>query len=141
MKNYNCLTCQDPMKISVMFHSYIRMHGPQQQKCYKCGAIHDIDEKNNVRLRTPGEPLAKLSVEFPYPDYKPYRVGAYRVRYSNGTWGKVKATWDGDVFRNGPILFHEGSIIAWQGLATEFEHTRKMPYDMADPMEFTPDEN
>lgn len=122
------------MKVSIHFHTYIRMHGPQQQKCMLCGAIHIVDGKNNITLKTPGTPVAKLSQEYAYPEYRPYRVGAYRVRYSSGAWSKTYVTWDGDVWRNGPVLFHEGSIVAWQGLAGDMEHTKRMPYDMADPL-------
>jgi DNA-directed RNA polymerase subunit RPC12/RpoP len=139
MKNYNCMTCQEPMKISIFFHTYIRQHGPQVQKCFTCGALHDIDEKNNVRLKVMGTPMARLSMEFPYPEHKPYRVGPYRVRYSNGTWSKVLVTYDGDVWRNGPVLFHAGSIVAWQGLAGDMEHTKRMPYDMVPPMPYMGD--
>jgi hypothetical protein len=137
LKNYNCLTCAEPMKVSIQFHTYIRANGPQVQKCYKCGALHDVDEKNNIRLRTPGVQLAKLSPEYPYPECKPYRVGAYRVRYAGGQWGKSAAMWDGEVFRNGPILFHAGSIVAWMGLAGDMEHLKRMPYELIDPLPYT----
>jgi hypothetical protein len=122
------------MKVSIHFHTYIRMHGPQNQKCYTCGAIHLVDEKNRITLKTPGQPLAKLSQEYPYPEYAPYRVGAYRVRYSNGNWSKTLVSWNGEVWSNGPIVFHVGSIVAWQGLAGDMEHTKRMPYDLAAPL-------
>lgn len=134
MKNYNCFTCQDPLKISIHFHTYIRANGPQRQKCYNCNAVHEVDEKNNIRLVIPGERIAALSPVFSYPEYKPHRVGAYPVQYSNGTWSKMLATWDGEVWRNGPVLFHEGSIIAWQGLAGDMEHLKRIPGHYADPL-------
>lgn len=131
MKNYNCMTCQEPMKVSIFFHTFIRAHGPQQQRCVVCGAVHEVNEKNEIRLKTPGLQLARLSQEYDYPLYKPYRVGPYRVRYSSGNWAKSQVTWDGDVWRNGPVLFHAGSIIAWQGLAGDMEHLKRMPYDLS----------
>jgi hypothetical protein len=134
VKNYNCLTCQEPMKVSIYFHTFIRQHGPQQQRCMRCGAVHDVDEKNNIRLRSPGVQIARLSEEFAYPEYPPTRVGAYRVRYSNGQWGKTYANWNGEMFHNGPVMFREGSIISWQGLAGDMEYLKKMPYDIADPL-------
>lgn len=129
------------MKVSIHFHTFIRAHGPQVQKCMICGALHEVDEKNNIRLKVPGSPLAKLSQIYDYPEHKPYRVGDYRVRYSNGNWSKTYVTFDGDVWRNGPVLFHAGSIVAWQGLAGDMEHTKRMPYDIAPPIPFTGDED
>ena len=126
------------MKVSIHFHTYIRMHGMQVQKCMLCGALHEVDEKNNIRLKTPGVPLAKLSSEFAYPEYKPYRVGAYRVRYSNGNWAKSYVTWNGEAWHNGPVMFHAGSIVSWQGLAGDMEHTKRMPYDIAPPLPYEP---
>ena len=134
MKNYNCMTCQEPMKVSIHFHTYIRLHGPQTQKCFKCGALHDVDEKNNIRLKTPGVPLAKLSCEYPYPEYAPYRVGPYRVRFSTGNWAKSYLTWDGEGFHNGPVRFATDSIQSWQGLAGDMEYLKRMPYVIADPI-------
>lgn len=127
------------MKISVFFHSYIRANGPQQQKCMKCGALHDIDEKNNVRLKQAGTQLARLSQEYPYPEYKPFRIGPYRVRFSNGNWAKSLVTWDADneCWRDGPVLFHTGSIIAWQGLAGDMEHIKRMPYMLGEPLDIS----
>src|SRR5579864_8100452 len=138
MHNYNCHTCQEPMKVSVYFHTFIRANGPTPQKCMLCGAVHEVDGRNQIRLIKPGAPIAKLSQEYPYPEYRPYRVGDYRVRYSNGNWSKSYVTFDGDVWRNGPVLFHVGSIIAWQGLAGDMEHTKRMPYDIAAPIPFVP---
>jgi len=136
MKNYNCYTCQEPMKVSIHFHTYIRQHGPQQQRCPLCGAVHSVDGKNEIRLLTPGAPLAKLSQEYPYPQYAPYRVGGYRVRFENGNWSKSLVTWDADnhAWRDGPILYRDGSIVAWQGLAGDMEHTKRMPYDLGQPL-------
>ncbi len=136
MKNYNCMTCQEPMKISIFFHTYIRQHGPQKQCCVMCGAVHEIDGKNYVRLSIPGAQMARLSQEYAYPEYKPFRTGPYRVRYSNGQWAKVMAMFDGDVFRNGPLLFQAGSIMAWQGLAGDMEHLKRMPYDLVPPLPY-----
>jgi len=140
MKNYNCLTCQEPMKVSIFFHTYIRSNGPQKQRCPMCGAVHEVNGKNEIRLTVPGAQMAKLSQEYGYPEHKPWRVGAYRVRYSNGQWSKVKVTWDGDVWRNGPVLFHAGSIVAWQGLAGDMEHLKRMPYDLTDPLPYNGDD-
>lgn len=140
MKNYNCFTCQEPMKVSIHFHTYIRLHGAQVQRCQLCGAEHIVDGKNHITLKTPGRPLARLSQEYSYPEHKPYRVGPYRVRYSTGNWAPTMATWDGDVWRNGPILFHAGSIIAWQGLAGDMEHTKRLPYDLNEPLPWNPED-
>lgn len=124
------MTCQEPMKISIQFHTYIRARGPTPQRCMLCGAVHMIDGNNKITLNEPGHPLARLSQEYPYPEYAPYRVGAYRVRYSNGNWSKALINWDGEKFNNGPILFREGSITSWQGLAGDMEHTKTMPYEL-----------
>lgn len=124
------------MKVSIHFHSYIRAHGPQVQKCYTCGALHEVDEKNNIRLKQAGEPMARLSLEYGYPEYKPHRTGAYRVRYSNGQWAKTLVTWDGDVWRNGPVLFQAGSIVAWMGLGGDMEHMKKLPYNLPSPLPY-----
>jgi hypothetical protein len=122
------------MKVSVYFHTYIRSNGPTHQKCMLCGAIHLVNEHNHITLWRAGEPLAKLSQEYPFPECIPYRVGAYRVRYSNNNWSKGLVTWDGERFHNGPIVFQTGSIIAWQGLAGDLEHTKKMPYELMAPL-------
>lgn len=132
MKNYNCFTCQEPMKVSIFFHTYIRQNGPQQQKCTTCGAIHDIDEKNNIRLVSPGVQVARLSEVFPFPQYVPHRVGQYRVRWSTYNWSKTYLNWDGEKFHNGPIVFSHGAIIAWQGLAGDMEHLKKIPGPLID---------
>lgn len=138
-KSYNCFTCQEPLKINVLFHTYIRKNGPQKQKCMHCGAVHDVDEKNNVRLAIPGTQMAKLSMEYPYPEHKPYRTGPYRVRYSNGNWSRALLNWNGEHFHNGPVLLREGSIIAWQGLAGDMEHHKRMPYDHVPPVADMPE--
>lgn len=137
MKNYNCYTCQEPLKVSIHFHTYIRQHGPQIQRCQLCGAQHEIDGKNNIILKVPGKPLAKLSQEFPYPEYQPTRCGPYRVRFQSGNWSKILITWDmdsGGIWRNGAALFHSGSIVSWQGLAGPDEHTKRMPYELVDAL-------
>lgn len=138
MINYNCLTCQDPMKVSIHFMAYIKSNGPTKQHCTACGAIHMIHPDKQITLHKPGALVARLSQEFPYPEYKPYRVGPYRVRYSSGNWAKSYITWDGDAWRNGNILFHSGSIIAWQGLGGDMEHYKTMPYEHSDPIPYTP---
>lgn len=135
MHNYTCHTCQEPMKITDHMHSYLRLNGPTRQKCFMCGAIHLIDAKNNVSLVTPGHPVAKLSMVYPYPEYAPYRVGPYRVLYENGNWAKVLVTWNGEHWHNGPIVFSAGAIVGFQGLAGDMEHTKRMPYDLAPPIE------
>lgn len=134
MHNYNCHTCQEPMKVTLMFQSYVRLHGSQRQKCYACGAIHEVAENNKISLLVAGTPMAKLSQEYAFPEYAPYRVGAYRVRYSTGNWSKVLIVWDGEHWHNGPIVFATGSIISWQGLAGDMEHLKRMPYDLVAPI-------
>lgn len=128
------------MKVTIHFHSYIRLNGSQRQKCMHCEAVHLVDEKNRVTLLTPGQPLAKLSMEYPFPEYEPYRVGSYRVRYENGNWAKMLVTWTGEGWRNGPIAFSAGAIISWQGLAGDMEHTKRMPYDIAPPLDMPVDD-
>jgi hypothetical protein len=130
---YNCHTCSEPLQVLAAFAYYIASHGPQNQKCTKCNAVHRINSDASVCLTTPGVHYAKLSVVFAFPEYKPYRVGAYRVRYGNGNWAKGLATWDGEHFSNGPVLFSDGSIVAWQGLAGDMEHLKPIPYDLVPP--------
>jgi len=131
------------MKVSVFFHTYITSNGPQQQKCQSCGAVHliawdNVRRTQNVTLAEPGVRTAKPSDIFPYPEYKPYRVGPYRIQFSNHNWGVDLWNWDGDKFHNGPMLMREGSIIAWQGLAGDMEHTKRMPYELNDPLSNMP---
>jgi hypothetical protein len=131
------------MKISIHFHTYIRQYGPQVQKCYVCGALHDVDEKNNVKLKVPGVPLAKLSQEYPFPEYEPYRTGAYRVRFSTGNWCTHLRMWDADIrqFRDGACLFAAHSIMGWQGLAGDMEHLKTMPYKLGAPLSIVGDDD
>lgn len=144
MHNYNCRTCQEPMKISVFFHTYITSNGPQQQKCTVCGCVHRIEwngaaRMHNITVTEPGVRVAKLSPVFPYPEHVPYRVGAYHVQFSNRNWSTSYWTWDGEKFHNGPILLDQRNIIAWQGLAGDMEHTKQMPHDINDPLPTAPD--
>lgn len=134
MKNYNCHTCQEPMVVSLSFHSYIRQHGPQHQKCMTCGAVHDVDEKNNIRLVKAGIQVARLSDVFSFPLYVPHRVGQYRVQWSTGNWSTSYLNWDGEKFHNGPIIFSAGAIIAWQGLAGDMEHLKTIPGALLDAL-------
>lgn len=138
MINYSCHTCQEPMKVSIHFMSYIKSNGPQRQHCVVCGAVHQVNQDQSICLVKAGAMVARLSQEYDYPEYKPYRPGAYRVRYSNGNWCKQYVTWNGETFHNGPIFYREGSIVAWQGLAGDMEHTKQMPYEHDAPLAYLP---
>jgi hypothetical protein len=130
---YTCHSCQDPVKVLIGFGQYIISNGPQRQKCQRCGAIHLVSE-HKVELLVPGTLIAKLSPVYEYPEYSPFRAGPYRVRYSNGNWSKNLVSWNGENWHNGPVLFREGSIVAWQGLAGDMEHLKEMPYEHAAPL-------
>lgn len=125
------------MKVSVQFHWYIVGNGMQHQKCQNCGAVHDVTP-DKITLSTPGVPFAKLSAFYDYPEYKPYRVGPYRVMFQTGNIAKSYYEWDGETFRNGPMILSPGTIIAWQGLAGDNEHTKRMPYEHDAPLELPP---
>lgn len=127
------------MKVSIFFHTYIRQHGPQQQKCQTCGAIHDVDEKNNIRLVKPGVQIAQLSDVFPYPEFEPYRVGPYRVQWSTKQWSKTYLNWDGEKFHNGPVTFSRGAIMAWQGLGGNMEHMKHIANRLIDVLPDAPE--
>jgi len=133
MRSYNCMTCQEPMQVSLMFDAFIRREGPQDQRCGKCGCVHHLTS-NSISLKERGVIMARLSQEYVYPDQPPTRVGAYRVRFSNGQWAKSYWYWDGHGFVNGPIRLSRGSITSWQGLAGDMEHLRTMPYDLPAPI-------
>lgn len=133
MRNYNCRTCMEPIVITPSFHYYIVSHGNQRQTCIACGAIHEVSS-NDVRLDVPGTQYARLSMEYPFPQHKPYRVGAYRVRFKSRHWARSYWEWDGDKFHNGPMILTTGSIISWQGLGGDMEHLKRMPYELSDPL-------
>lgn len=127
------------MKVSVGFHTYVAANGPQHQKCYHCGAVHNVAwngtaRMHDITLHTAGQQMAAMTEPFPYPEYKPHRVGAYRVQYSNHNWSPALWNWDGDKFHNGPVLAREGSIVAWVGLAGDMEHLKARPEDLSDPL-------
>lgn len=138
-RDYTCHTCMEPMKVTVFFHAYVTQNGPTPQACQTCGAVHTV-HVDRIELKEPGKRVAKLSMEYDYPEYKPFRVGPYRVRFSNRNWGAGLWNWNGEYFYNGAIMAREGSIIAWQGLAGDMEHEKRMPYDLHAPMTGTPDD-
>jgi hypothetical protein len=132
--NYSCHTCGEPMKVSIHFMTYIKSNGAQKQHCVVCGAIHQVNPDQSICLTKSGAMMARLSQEYDYPEYKPYRPGPYRVRYANGNWSKSYVTWNGDAWHNGPVFFRDGSIVAWQGLAGDMEHLKRMPYEHDEPL-------
>jgi hypothetical protein len=135
-RNYNCHSCTEPLKILPTFHQYIVWNGPTKQRCSMCGAVHLVTV-DTVTLETPGVLVARLSAVYDFPEYKPYRTGAYRVWFK-GIYKPAKrlAFWDGEFWRNGPVTFSDGSIHRWQGLGGDNEHTKKMPYEHDPPFPF-----
>jgi hypothetical protein len=132
-RNYNCHSCQEPLKILPMFHMYIVTHGPQKQRCTICNAVHHVTS-DAVTLEIPGVLVARLSAVYDFPEYKPYRTGPYRVWFTKQyKAAKRLAHWDGDNWCNGPVIFQDGSIWRWQGLGGDMEHTKKMPYEHDPP--------
>lgn len=122
------------MTVTLQFHSWIRAQGPQPHRCMRCGAVHIIDGQNRITLKSHGQQVARLSPEYSYPEYAPYRPGPYRVRFNNGNWSKSYVNWNGEYFHNGPVRFSDGSIMSWQGLAGDMEHLKLMPYDHTSPL-------
>jgi hypothetical protein len=139
MREYTCHTCREPMSVSVQFHYYIVQHGHQRQTCMSCGAIHELSS-TDVRLDVPGTQYARLSMEYPFPEHKPYRAGLYRVRFASRQWARAYWEWTGETFRNGPMTLASGSIISWQGLGGDMEHLKRMPYEHVQPITGSIDE-
>ena len=135
--HYNCHSCQEPLTVSIAFQSYILANGMQSQCCNVCNAVHSITKTLVVTLTKPGVLIARLSAVYEFPEYKPYRTGAYRVWFSGyDEPARRLAVWNGKSWCNGPIVFSDAAVKQWQGLGGDMEHTKRMPYEHDAPFPF-----
>lgn len=138
-RKYNCMSCQEPMEVSIAFQMFIQQNGNQSQRCQVCGAVHTVAQHGQV-LKESGVLIARLSPVYDFPEYKPYRTGAYRVWFTLDAPPARRLThWDGEYWTNGPIRFSDGAVKQWQGLGGDMEHTKKMPYEHDAPFPMLPE--